>query len=64
MVSEKTGFGKVEIIAAYVGKRKQVQKPMYGQQKNKLRQGWNYDSVHGKTQASLKSHVQIRNQYF
>ena len=30
MVSEKTGFGKVEIMAAYVGKRRQVQKATYG----------------------------------
>jgi hypothetical protein len=33
-VSEKTGFGKVEITTAYMGKRKQVQKPMYGSEIN------------------------------
>ena len=35
-VSKKTSFEKSEITTAYVGKRKQVSKPTYGQQKNKF----------------------------
>ena len=34
MVSEKTGFGKVEITRPYVGKRRQVSKATYGSEIN------------------------------